>query len=197
MSNPLPQIVARLRRTDAAEIAEAALVLPFVFMLLLGIVWFGLVFNIYSTIQQAAQQGAITAARATCASCGDNSTTATAVDTVVSNVLQASNLNPSQIQLPGSVPSCGAGQTCNAQNCTTPSPPWPPNGGCATAQGGSIYVCQNVQINPVASGVTQTQPTQCGAVVNFQYPFQFNLPFTSLNLQQIILTAQAQSRMEE
>jgi len=33
-------------------------------------------------------------------------------------------------------------------------------------------------------------------VVSFQYPFQFYLPFTSLNMQKIILSAQAQSRME-
>jgi hypothetical protein len=49
-----------------------------------------------------------------------------------------------------------------------------------------------VQLNPAA-----TQPTQCGAVVSFQYPFQFYLPFTSLNLQKIVLSAQAQSRMED
>ena len=54
---------AQTPSTDGAEIAEAALVLPLVFMLLLGIIWFGRAFNIYSTIQQAAQQGAIVAAR--------------------------------------------------------------------------------------------------------------------------------------
>ena len=59
----LKRIATRLRSADGAEIAEAAMVLPLVFMLLLGIVWFGRAFNIYSTIQQAAQQGAITAAR--------------------------------------------------------------------------------------------------------------------------------------
>jgi hypothetical protein len=32
--------------------------------------------------------------------------------------------------------------------------------------------------------------------VSFQYPFQFYLPFTSLNMQTITLSAQAQSRME-
>src|ERR1700687_5728378 len=62
-------IARKLERTDGAEIAEAALVLPLVFMLLLGIIWFGRAFNIFSTITQAAQQGAITAARATCATC--------------------------------------------------------------------------------------------------------------------------------
>jgi hypothetical protein len=43
---------------------------------------------------------------------------------------------------------------------------------------------------------SSTQPAQCGAMVSFQYPFQFYLPFTSLNMQKIILSAQAQSRME-
>ncbi len=65
----------RLRSSEAAEIAEAALVLPVVFVFLLGIVWFGRAFNIYSTIQQAAQQGAIAAARPTCATCTASTTT--------------------------------------------------------------------------------------------------------------------------
>src|SRR6202167_4725914 len=105
----LNRMASRLRGADGSKIAEAAMVLPLVFMLLLGIVWFGRAFNIYSTIQQAAQQGAITAARNTCASCGDTQTLVTAVDTVVSNVLQASNLDPTKIQPPGSMPICGAG----------------------------------------------------------------------------------------
>jgi hypothetical protein len=186
------RVVRKLGNADGAEIAEAALVLPFVFMLLLGIVWFGRAFNIYSTIQQAAQQGAIAAARNTCASCGDATTMAQAVDTVVSNVLQASNLSSSQIALPPNPPNCAPSLPC--QVCPLP---WPP-GACAAPSSSNlpIYVCQNVQINPVATGVTQTQATQCGAIVNFQYPFQFYLPFTSLNLQKITLTAQAQSRME-
>ena len=80
--------------------------LPLVFMLLLGIVWFGRAFNIYSTIQQAAQQGAITAARASCATCvagngwsGTSFPGDTTVDNAISAVMQASNLDPSQIQL--------------------------------------------------------------------------------------------------
>src|SRR5215468_897499 len=59
---------------QAAEIAEAAVVLPLVFMFLLGIIWFGRAFNIYTTITQAAQQGAISAARSTCATCGNAAT---------------------------------------------------------------------------------------------------------------------------
>ncbi len=153
--------------------------LPVVFMLLLGIVWFGRAFNIYSTIQQAAQQGAIVAARASCATCG-NSVSSNVVSTV-SSVLQASNLDPSQIKSsssPGLLP------------CPLP-PPASTGGTCTTSAGDNIWVCSNVQLNP---GTGQT--AQCGVVVSFQYPFQFFLPFTSLNNQQIILTAQAQSRME-
>ncbi|MGO9403965.1 MAG: TadE/TadG family type IV pilus assembly protein [Terriglobales bacterium] len=168
-----------LQRTEGAEIAEAALVLPLVFMLLLGIVWFGRAFNIYSTIQQAAQQGAITAARASCATCGNTPATAATVDNVVSAVMQASSLDPTQIQAsasPGLV-AC-------------PSPPAPPGGACTATN--QIWICSNVWLNSTYS----TQPAQCGSVVSFQYPFQFYLPFTSLNLQQIVLSAEAQSRME-
>jgi hypothetical protein len=185
------QVACKVANTDGAEIAEAALVLPLVFMLLLGIVWFGRAYNIYSTIQQAAQQGAITAARASCVTCGDAAAAVTAVDTVITTVVQASRIDPTQIQLPPNPPNCAAGLPC--QTCPQP---WPP-GTCTAPTSGTIYVCQNVQLNPVASGVTQTQPTQCGAVVSFQYPFQFYFPGTSLNMSTITLTAQAQSRMED
>jgi hypothetical protein len=187
----IKQIARRLRGTEGTEILEAAIVLPLVFLLLLGIVEFGRVFNIYSTIQQAAQQGATTSARATNAMTAGGSTfpTTATVHSAIFAVLQASNLNPSQIQLPPSPPNCAAGQPCSTQPCPPPYPPPPAGGPCAA--NANVYVCQNVQLNPTAP-----QPIQCGTVVSFQYPFQFNLPFTSLNLSQIILSAQAQSRME-
>jgi Flp pilus assembly protein TadG len=183
------KIPRQLRGTAGAEIAEAALVLPLVFTLLFGIIWFGRAFNIYSTIQQAAQQGAITAARATCATCVTSNTfpSATTVDDAVYAVMNASHLDITKIKLPTSPPNCAAGQACTA----CPSPPFPPapsTGACASTA--NIYVCQNVQLNPAAT------PVQCGTVVSFQYPFQFNLPGTSLDMQRIILSAQAQSRME-
>jgi Flp pilus assembly protein TadG len=181
----IKRLAHQLANTDGAEIAEAALVLPLVFTLLLGIVWFGRAFNIYSTIQQAAQQGAIAAAREPCATCAP---AATNVVTVISNVMQASNLDPSQIK---------ASASPGLPTCPLLSPPAPPGGTCA-ATTDNIWVCSNVQLNPPA---TQPQPAtqspQCGAVVSFQYPFTFNLNlFTALNMQQVILSAQAQSRME-
>jgi TadE-like protein len=170
-------IARKLERTDGAEIAEAALVLPLVFMLLLGIIWFGRAFNIYSTIQQAAQQGAIFTARETCVTCGNDPPINSEVYNHVVAVLQASNLDPSQIPSsasPGLLPC-----------------PAPPGGGCT--QHKQIWVCRTVQLN-VSVGATQTP--QCGSAVSFKFPFQFYLPFTSLNMQKIILSAQAQSRME-
>ena len=174
-------IACKLGSTEGAEIAEAALVLPLVFMLLLGIVWFGRAFNIYSTITQAAQQGAITAARPVCATCTQASAWGTTsfpsdatVTGVVEAVLKSSDLDTTQI-------------LANA-----PSPIFfcvnPP--GTCSATIDNITVCRNVQLNPAA------QPLQCGTVVSFQYPFQFFLPFTSLNMQKVIMSAQAESRME-
>src|ERR1700733_5170387 len=101
----LKQIVRRLARRDGAEIAEAPLVLPLVFMLLLGIIWFGRAFNIYSTIQQAAQQGAISAARSSCGTCGNTGSTDATVDGVVGAVMQASSLDPTQIPVNSIPPS--------------------------------------------------------------------------------------------
>lgn len=175
-------IARKLESTDGAEIAEAALVLPLVFMLLLGIVWFGRAFNIYSTITQAAQQGAITAARDACATCtgGNAVPDPAAVDGAVVAVLEASSLQTGQIKqweankpTPGVVP------------CPAPAPT-----PLCTVTTHHIWVCSSVLLN------SSTQPAQCGAMVSFQYPFQFYLPFTSLNMQRIILSAQAQSRME-
>ncbi len=176
------RIVRKLAGTDAAEIAEVAVVLPLVFTLLLGIVWFGRAFNIYSTITQAAQQGAITAARESCATCGTPGLpSATTVDGAVVAVLQASSLDLAQIkQWEANNPTPGL------QPCPLPAPA--PS--CSVTTHG-VWVCSSVLLN------SSSEPApQCGAMVSFQYPFKFYLPFTSLNMHQIILSAQAQSRME-
>jgi Flp pilus assembly protein TadG len=183
----LKRIARKLESTDGAEIAEAALVLPLVFMILLGIVWFGRAFNIYSTITQAAQQGAITAARPACGTCTQaNPWAATSfpndatVTGVVDAVMKSSNLDPAQIPVNSSPPS--------PLFCV--NPPMPVVAACTTTA--NITICRNALLNSPGG----TQPPQCGTIVSFQYPFQFYLPFTSLNMQKIVLSAQAQSRME-
>ena len=177
------RIVRKFEGADGAEIAEAALVLPLVFMLLLGIIWFGRAFNIYSTVQQAAQQGAITAARSTCGTCGDPSNAlpnASTVDSAVVAVLSAARLDTGQIK-----PWEANNPTPGVQPCPAPAP-----APACTLTGHNIWVCSSVLLS------SATQPVQCGAMVSFQFPFQSFLPGTSLNMQQIIMSAQAQSRME-
>ncbi len=184
----MTKLLTRFRSTEASEIAEAALVLPVVFLFLLGIIWFGRAFNIYSTIQQAAQQGAILAARPACAtcsaySCGSVSTNFPCDATVyqaITAVMKASSVTPSSITDNRSFP---------AGTCTTNN---------------SVTVCRGVQLNSSPSnspaitpcGSSTTPSNVCGVLVTFQYPFSFSLPFTSLNWSTITLTAQAQSRME-
>lgn len=179
----LKTIARRLSSTAGAEIAEAAMVLPLTFLMIFGAVWFGRAYNIYATIQQAAQQGAIVAARSTCATCGDNPSAN--VFTTITGVLQANNLSATQIQLPPA-PNCAPATPCSTSPCPSPFPAV----SCSTAN--QVYVCQNVALNPAGT------PAQCGAVVSFQYPFTFNLPlFAPMGMQNIILTAQAQARIED
>ena len=171
-------MLRQLTNEKGAEIAEAAVVLPITFMFLLGIVWFGRAFNIYSTITQAAQQGAIVAARLSCATCGNAQNNDTAVATAINAVLQASHLDPAYIPTNSIPPTVTA-----ACSDVAPAP---------ACSGTNIVVCRSVILNPTGA----TDPPQCGAVVSFQYPFQFYFPFTSLNLQTVTMTANAQTRME-
>jgi Flp pilus assembly protein TadG len=166
--------------SGGAEIAETALVMPLVFLFLLGIFWFGRAYNVYSTITYAAREGALTAARANCASCTPPNTPTTdlAVATRVSAVLQASKLDPTPIAVYTVTPA-----PVFCQNITPP-------GACAPPVN-NITVCRGVRL----TAATSTLPA-CGALVSFQYPYQFYLPFTSLNMQLFNLPAAAEVPME-
>jgi Flp pilus assembly protein TadG len=85
--------------TSGAEIAEAAVVLPLLFMLLFGIMWFARAFNIYTTINRAARQGALVAAAHNCATCGNvRQSQANIQNNVVNPILTAAHLDPAQVQ---------------------------------------------------------------------------------------------------
>jgi hypothetical protein len=168
--------------TRAAEIAEAAAVLPLMFMMLLGIFWFGQAFSMYGAITRAAQEGARAGAAPTCTTCGTPLTTAALAanaSAAVTTALQASNLNPAQMQSP-SPPVFSPSQQCN-NYFETPA--------CGAT--GAACVQLPVQLLTTAQG-----GGDCGISVYFQYPFKFWLPFTSLNNQQILLTASARVRIE-
>src|ERR1700724_1862974 len=87
-----------LRDTSGAEIAEAAVILPLLFMLLFGIMWFARAFNIYTTVNRAAREAAQVAAAPNCATCGSPPfrNAAYIQNNVVTPILNASHVNPSQ-----------------------------------------------------------------------------------------------------
>jgi Flp pilus assembly protein TadG len=160
--------------TRGAEIAEAAVVLPLMFMILLGIFWFGQAFSIYGAITRAAQEGARAGAAPYCTTCNSPNSPATNAVNAVTAALIASKLDPTQTQSPP--PALPAFTPCGT--------PW-----------ASASTKINVQA-PVMLRNTGSTNGVCGVSVSFQYPFQFWLPFTSLNKQKILITASARVRME-
>lgn len=177
----------RLRDSLGSEIAEAAVILPLLFMFLLSIFWFGRAFSIYGTINHAAREGARTAAVEACANCSAGSTWRgstlpgdSTVASAVDNVLVAAHLDPNQTQpyMPNPIPPACPGAV--------------PSGVCATASGGGFTICRNVQLNAGSAA-----PPICGVIVSFRYPYQFVLPFTSLSKQRIFLRAEGQLREED
>ena len=165
--------------SKGAEIAEAAIVLPLVFMLLLGIYWFGRAYNIYSTITHAAREGARAATAQTCATCGNTAMLENQVATRVAQALQASKLDPGQVTALQPNPTL--------KDCVTGAAIIP-----ACASSPAICFASNVRLNDPTTG-----PAACGVSVSFQYPYQFYLPFTSLNGQLIHLKADVQTTGED
>lgn len=184
--------LARLKQlvlgTRGSEIAEAALVLPLVFMLLLGIYWFGRAFNTYATINHAARQGARYAVAQSCASCPNGSgnvpPTVAAIADQVKQALQASSLDPTKVVTPSSIPAaCGGGNASCSASTIDPK----------------IQYCTNVLVdnyNASGSPPASSGPAACGVAVSFQYPYQFYFPFTSLNMQLVTLSADVQMKGE-
>src|SRR5450432_3672539 len=91
------------RDTRGAEIAEAAAVLPLMFMMLLGIFWFGQAFSIYGTITRAAQEGARAAATPLCTTCGGSSNPGANASAAVQSILTSAKLDPTKAQWPGTI----------------------------------------------------------------------------------------------
>jgi Flp pilus assembly protein TadG len=159
--------------THAAEIAEAAAVLPIMFMVLLGIFWFGQAFSIYTTITRAAQEGARAAAAPVCTTCASGNTPGTNASNAAQAVLVAAKMNPAKLQWPSTKPTF---TSCNGSPTTCDASPT------------NVCVQENVQLSSTTN--------VCGVSVSLQYPFQFYLPFTSLNKQLINLRAAASVRQE-
>ena len=187
----------QLHDATAAEIAEAAVILPLLFMLLLSIYWFERAFSIYSTINHAAREGARTAATPICANCTSANTWQNsglpddnAVVGAVDDLLCAAHVDPGQVQpyQAAATPSCsGAVLTGACAQVSTAVKGRP----CPSSGGGEVTICRNVTLNPTSS------TPACGVVVSFQYPYQFKLPLLPVSNQTILLKAQGQMGVED
>jgi hypothetical protein len=180
--------------TRGTELAEAAVVLPLLFMILLAIFWFGQAFRIYGTITHAAREGARAAVAPVCATCGGSNDPSQNAYNAIKSALIADNLDPNKLQQPAAPPtltSCRVG------------------GGAVTCDGGQANICVQGVTHPdptdpkgVVEGNVQLAPTatggagECGVSVSFQYPYSLWLPGSSLNKQVFNLRAQAQMRAE-
>lgn len=175
--------------TRGTEIAEAAAVLPVMFMIMIGIFWFGQAFSIYGTITRAAQDGARAAVAPLCTTCssGTNDPSTNAFNAIKS-AMAAAHLDATQMKQLATAPpltSCGGGpaQCDNSQTkiCVQ---------GVSHTGGGQL------QVNLVQLSSTTSPLGVCGVSVSFRYPFQFPLPFVKVSNQQIWLQAQAEVRAE-
>jgi len=171
-----------IERDSGQEIAEAALVLPILFLILLAIFWFGRAFNIASTIERAAKHGIQTFTHPTCASCGNNfPTNAQTVDSV-NSALQDDHLQPANVTAYAPPFACDA----------TPAPT------CTTLQG--VEICTGV---PLTCGTVNCQnpPVACGSNPDLQgvrvsFGYQFTSPLPIANLPAMTLHASALSPQE-
>jgi hypothetical protein len=181
-------LCAKLSENQGSEIAEAALVLPLMFMILLGIFWFGQAFRIYGTLTHAARQGARAAVAPVCTSCTAGNTAPQNAYGAVQNALLAAKLNPSQLSQPAAIPAlCSCGSTDS--KCT--------GGKAATCDASETTICVQTPVQLSYANPTLGGAGVCGLSVSFQYPYSFWFPGTSLNKQGILLPAQAEMRSEQ
>jgi len=176
--------------TSGTEIVESAFVLPLLFMLLIGIFWFGLAFLIYGTLTQGTRAGAEAAVAPVCTTCSAGTATATVAQTAVYNALAAAHLSKNNLVAWG-----GA------------SPKWTPPALCACGSPTSsctpktcdplvtnVCVQENVQLSYTGQGGMGT----CGISVSarYQYPYHFSIPLTQLDIGNLLVPGQAEMRAE-
>jgi Flp pilus assembly protein TadG len=173
---------------QGSEIAETAIILPLLFMMLLAIFWFGQAYHIYGVITHAAREGARTAVVPACATCAASSTTpAQNAETAISSAIAAAHMNMSQVQQPATAPTLYA---CGTQGSACGPP--------VQCDESETNIC--VQTNVQLASCTTTPPGEatCGTSVSFVYQngYSFTIPLTNLNLQNITFPAEAQMRVE-
>ena len=118
--------------SEAAEIAEFAIVLPILFFLLLAMFWVGQAYNISNTLNKAATDGLAVALKNTCATCGNTAASNTQIADAIEKAFQAGNLKSGNLRTytPPLSPSCpstvmSSSGTNYTVNICTNLPLWP------------------------------------------------------------------------
>jgi hypothetical protein len=179
-----------LSSTRASEIAETAMILPLFFMIFMAVFWFGQAFRIYGTLTHATRLGAEAAVAPACTTCTAGSAAANA-QTAVYNALAAAHLDKSDlVAWGGASPKWTSPALCICGS---------PTSSCKAAvscDGSVANVCvqENVQLSFPSQGGMGT----CGISVSARYklPYHFPIPFTTLDLGNVLLPGQAQMRQE-
>jgi len=177
------------RDTRGTEVAETAVVLPMLFMLLIAILWFGQAYRVYGTLTQASRAGARAAVAPVCATCPPAGPTGQGqnAQTAVQNSMAAAHLSVNQL-VPTAQWTAPVLYQCGTAKATQVS--------CDGSVTIPICVQENVQLSypttaPAGMGT-------CGTSVSmrYKYPFHFSIPFTNLDLGTMQLPGQAQMRAE-
>src|SRR5712692_11699596 len=105
-------LASGITHDSGQEIAEAALVLPILFLILLAIFWFRRAFNIASTIERAAKHGIQTFDRPTCTVCGNSFPTDAQIFDSVNSALKDDHLQPANVTAYSPAFACNAAPTC-------------------------------------------------------------------------------------
>ena len=149
------------------------------FMILLGIFWFGEAFSIYGTAARAAQEAALAAAESTCTTCAGGSTpTQNAYDHHHEHICGLES------EYKSAKPTEPEAQSFIVRGRRRLS--------SATLTQPNICVQTKVQLSSTGGGAVGA----CGVSVSFTYRYQMWLPFTSLNNQAIQIRAAAQAPLE-
>jgi len=168
-------------RESGQQIAEAALVLPILFLILLGIFWFGRAFNMASTVERAAKH-AIEAFHQTCATCGNTTPTNAQIVARVNAALQDDHLAVANVA------SYSPPFACQATAAPT----------CTTLQG--VEICTGAPLT-CGTATCQTPPVACGTDpelgVRVSFGYRFTSPLPIANLQAITLHASALSPIDQ
>jgi len=176
-----------MRDTRGTEIAETAVILPLLLIMLIAVFWFGQAFRIYGTLTHAARAGARAAVAPACAICTPTTSNQNAT-MAVTNAMTAAHLNTAQLVplakwTPPQLFACG---TSAVQQCDP------------IVNNTNVCVQTNVQLSSPSGGAGS-----CGTSVSlrYQYGYRFNLPCwpqpcTALDLSTLKLPGQAQMRLE-